>query len=166
MKGLQGLQILRAFYRMGDIGGTFGGGNNAAGTPGYSGWGGGAGPTGLRNSVGLINAPGLAAKPGFMPTSVNQSVYVILGATGVPQQAPPINVPGGTLVSIRAHNGTNAGNANIVRISRQPELLGEIDGDPITPDSDISWPCDNLGQIWVVGTAGDGIRISIQAGRA
>jgi hypothetical protein len=126
---------------------------------GFHGWGGGSGPQGLHDSVGV------AAKPGKLATSINQSVYVILAATGVPQRAPSMNVPAGVLVSIRAHNGTNAGNTNIVRIGRQPELLSGIEGDPITPDSDIAWPCDMLHEIWVVGTAGDGIRISIQAQR-
>jgi hypothetical protein len=149
-----GLQLLRAYFTLppGDGGDGPGGGVGP--------WSTGKRPTGFRNS------PGVAFKPGFLTRSINQSVYVILNATGVPQQAPPINVPAGTLVSIRAHNGANGGNVATVRISHQPELLGSTDGDPITPDSDISWPCDNLGQIWVVGTAGDGIRISIQAGRA
>lgn len=139
---------------------AFNGSGTEIGSPpgGYSGWGAGPGPTGLSNSSSLN------AKPGFGTTSVNQSVYVILRATGVPQQAPPIVVPGGSMVAIRAHNGANAGNQYLIRVSRQPELLGSQDGDPITPDSEISWPCDNLGQIWVVGTAGDGIRISIQRG--
>jgi hypothetical protein len=70
-----------------------------------------------------------------------------LANTNVPQQAPQIVVPPNSMVAIRAHNGTNLGNANLVRIGRQPELLGSMDGDPITPDSEISWPCDNLGQI-------------------
>jgi hypothetical protein len=126
---------------------------------GFHGWGAGPGPTGLRDS------PGVAAKPGFLRKSVNQSVYVIIAVTGVPQPAPPINVPGGSQVSIRAHNGLDAGNQHIVRISHQPELLSGIEGDPITPDSAITWPCDHLGQIWIAGTAGDGVRISIQAGR-
>lgn len=128
--------------------------------PGFHGWGAGPGPTGL------TNAPGVAFKPGFLPTSINNAFYVILGATGVPQQAQPVYVPPGALVSVRAHNGTDAGNAHIVRLGRDPDTLSGVNGDPITPDSDISWPCDNTVTMWVVGTEGDGVRVSIQAGRA
>jgi hypothetical protein len=127
---------------------------------GYSNWGGsGVGPTGLKDS------PGVAAKPGFAAITSNQSFYVILRTTGVAQQAPPMFVPPGASVSIRAHNGANTGNTNVVYVGHQPELLAGTGGDPITPDSDISWPCNSCGEIWVNGTAGDGIRVSIQAQR-
>jgi hypothetical protein len=71
----------------------------------------------------------------------------------------------GATVTIRAHNGTNTGNANFVRVAHQPEILTGIGGDPITPDSEITWPADQTGQIWVVGTAADGINVKIQATR-
>lgn len=118
---------------------------------------------GLTDSPGLN--PNVAPLPGFRATSMNQSVYVILNATGVPQSAPAIYVPAGASVTIRAHNGTSTGNAGLVRLAQQPELLSGTQGDPLTPDSDVSWPCDHLGQVWIAGTAGDGVRISIQAGR-
>jgi hypothetical protein len=114
---------------------------------------------------GLTNSPGVQAKPGFLATTINQSFYVILAVTGVPQQCPPMYVPPGAQVSIRAHNGTDAGNQHIVRLAHQPELLGSTQGNPITPDSDISWPCNSTGEIWVVGNLGDGINVSIQAQR-
>lgn len=126
---------------------------------GFRGWGAGPGPTGLRDS------PGVAHKQGVMHTTTNQSFYVILAVTGKPQQAPPMYVPPGAQVSVRAHNGLDGGNQHVVRLAHQPELLGAIEGDPITPDSDISWPCNTTGDIWVVGTAGDGIRVSVQAQR-
>lgn len=127
--------------------------------PGYHGWGAGNGPTGLRNS------PGVAAKPGFGPQAVNISHQVLINTTGVPQQLQPIMVPPGTLVAIRAHNGTDAGNQHVVRLADNSEALTGNLGSVITPDSEISWPCDNTGQIWVVGTAGDGVQIKIQRGR-
>lgn len=126
--------------------------------PGYGGWGGGQGPTGLSN------APGVSTKPGWITRNINNAFYVIIPASGL-VRSPHMTVPPGAAVNVRAHNGTNAGNANVVRISSQPELLGTIDGDPITPDSEIVWPCDTTGEIWVAGTAGDGIRVSIQANR-
>ena len=133
---------------------------NGEGPPaGFSGWGAGPGPTGLRNS------PGVNPKPGFAATSINFSFYVIILTTGVPQRAPTNYVPAGTTVAIRAHNGQAAGNQGLIRLGYQPELLTGTDGDPITPDSEISWPCDNTHEIWVAGIAGDGIRVSVQAGR-
>jgi hypothetical protein len=109
----------------------------------------------------------VSVKPGKRATSVNRSFYVIVptGGTGVPVQAPSIFVPGGCTVAIRAHNGQNTGNTNIMRVANQQEILAGSGGDPITPDTEISWPCDNTGQIWIAGTAADGVRISIQAGR-
>ncbi|MGA9071864.1 MAG: hypothetical protein WB424_16495 [Terracidiphilus sp.] len=129
---------------------------------GFSNWGGGAGPTGLSDAPSIQNQKprNTAAK------SINHSHFVIPPVINVPFQAQPIYVPPGTLVSIRAHNGTNAGNVNPVRIGHNYDELSGTGGDPITPDSDISWPCDNTGQIWVISSyAGDGVRISIQAGR-
>jgi hypothetical protein len=120
-------------------------------------------PTGKKDSPGMN--PNAAPLPGFRAASFNQSFYLILQNTGVAQPAPALNVPRGASVTIRAHNGTTTGNAAIIRLGRHPELLNGIDGDPITPDSDIAWPCDSTGEIWAKGTAGDGNRISIQAGR-
>lgn len=146
----------------------------------YLWWAGPLRPDGAGNSAGSGNAgnslmtplgqaasqAGLAPKPSWQPVSINRAYYVILKASGVPQQGPSVFVPPNTLVSVRAHNGTNAGNTNTIRISKRPETFGIIDGDPLTPDSDISWPVDNLNQLWVLGTAGDGVRVAIQAGKA
>jgi hypothetical protein len=126
---------------------------------GFHGWGAGAGPTGL------TNAPGVSAKPGWMPKAFNNAHYVILDATGKPQPAQPVYVPAGSVVMIRAHNGVDAGNQHVIRVAHSPEELTGTGGDPLTPDTEITWPCDNTGVIWVSGTAGDGVRIAIQAGR-
>lgn len=77
------------FYRPPPVGGTAPPPPGYGGTGGSPSWGGGPGPTGL------TNAPGVAAKPGFFATNINQSFYVILAATGVPQQAPNLFVPPG-----------------------------------------------------------------------
>jgi hypothetical protein len=124
---------------------------------------GGNGPQGLTNQPGLWGGPisGVIARPGrSIGVTVNQGFYVIIAATGVPQRAPGMAVPPGSAVLVRAHNGTNAGNTNIVTVGSAPDMAGS--GDPITPDSEISWPTNNSVNLWVVGTAGDGIRVSIQ----
>ena len=121
-------------------------------------------PQGLSDSPGLSQngTPNLIQKSG---KAINQSFYVIIRTTGAPQPATAMNVPDGSLVTIRAHNGTANGNGALVSVSQQPEILNGAGGDPITPDSDITWPCDHTGQVWVLGNAGDGIRISIQASK-
>lgn len=133
--------------------------------PGYGMWGGGGGPTGLSNSPTLSPIPGLTAKPGFGPQVVNLAHYVIFAVTGTPQQCQPIFVPPNSIVAIRAHNGTDAGNQHVVRVSSRPETLTGTGGYPITPDSEVSWPVDKVNQIWAVGNAGDGICVTVQRGR-
>ena len=131
---------------------------------GVNNWGGGAGPTGLRNSPTIGTSGG---KPPFLVHAINRSLYVIIATANVPVPAQAMNVPPGAAVGIRAHNGTEAGNQKIVRIAGSPEELSNGGGDPLTPDTEISWPCDHLGQIWIAGAnVGDGVRISIQGARA
>ena len=131
--------------------------------PGYGGFGGsGPGPTGLVNSP---NAPGSAASQLLNGTqnSVRQFV-MILSATGVVQAMQYGVVPPGHTVLVRGHNG-GAGNTNNVRVSRWAESLGSIGGNSITPDTEIVFPVDNLCNIFAVGTAGDGLIITVQQQR-
>lgn len=131
---------------------------------GYKGFGPGSGPgpQGLTNSPGLPGGPvtGVKLSPGAtIGSTVNQGFYVIIAATGVPQRAPHMFVPPGAQVLVRAHNG-GAGNNNTVYLDQAPEFPNG--GDPITPDSEITWATDNTINLWLKGTAGDGIRISVQ----
>ena len=71
--------------------------------------------------------------------------------------------PGHTVL-VRGHNG-GAGNTNNVRVSRWAESLGSIGGNSITPDTEIVFPVDNLCNIFAVGTAGDGLIITVQQQR-
>jgi hypothetical protein len=129
-------------------------------------------PTGLKNSPGLTGSGGVIGagampRTGLVPRkAINYSVRMIFAVTGVPQVSQAIYVPPGTSVSIRAHNGLPTGNTAPCRVaqSREELLLSATSGDVITPDTSISFPVDNLGQVWAVGTAGDGIILSIQAG--
>lgn len=131
-------------------------------------------PTGLKNSPsqGITDQSGIigsGAKPSFpsLPrAAINQSVKMIFAATGTPQMSQPVHVPAGSTVYIRAHNGAAAGNTAICRValSREGLVAGSAAGDTLTPDTEINYPVDNLGQIWAVGTQNDGIIISIRAG--
>jgi hypothetical protein len=130
-------------------------------------------PTGLNNSPqGLTDSGGIigaGAKPGsgaLIPRSaINQSVRMIFAVTGVAQVSQPVHVPANCNVYIRAHNGTASGNTAPARVALNPEglALGSSSGDVVTPDTEINYPVDNLAQIWGVGTAGDGLIISIRA---
>lgn len=129
-------------------------------------------PTGLTNSPGLTGSGGIigaGAQPG-KPTqpraAINQSVRMLFATTGVAQVSQPIFVPPNCNVYIRAHNGTAAGNGApcCVALSREDAQGGPSGrGDVITPDTEISYPVDNVRQIWAAGTAGDGIIISVRA---
>lgn len=125
-------------------------------------------PTGLKNSP-ISGIIGAGAKPGWPSQprgAINQSVRMIFTATGTPQVSQPVFVPPNCNVYVRGHNGTATGNSAPCRVALSPEglMLSSPAGDVITPDTEINYPVDNLVQIWGVGTAGDGLIISIRAG--
>jgi hypothetical protein len=128
-------------------------------------------PTGLSNSPGLTSssAAGLIGKdakigvPVQPRAAINQTYRMIFAATGVAQVSQNIFVPPNCNVYIRAHNGQAAGNTAPCTVAITREALGTNQGDVITPDTEISYPVDNLHQIWAQGTLGDGIIISIRA---
>jgi hypothetical protein len=129
-------------------------------------------PKGLNNSPGLTGSGGiigLGSTPntGLVPRkAINYSMRMIFTASGVPQPSQALRVPANTTVYIRAHNGTPTGNAAPCRVALSAAELsqGSTSGDVITPDTEISYPVDNLCQIWAAGTLGDGIILSIRAG--
>jgi hypothetical protein len=121
-------------------------------------------PTGLTNSPKTLGGlPNIGPMP--PRSAINRTFNVIITTTGVPQPCPAVAVEPGANVSVRGSNGTNAGNAALVRTALYRGALSGQGGDPITPDTEINYPIDNTGQIWVVGTAGDGIAIAIRANR-
>jgi hypothetical protein len=128
---------------------------------GFGLWGGGYGPTGLSNSP-----KGNPSPSSPLLRSINRTYSVIVASTGIPQPCPPSAVEPGAQVSVRAHNGTTAGNTDPVFTALYREALFAGGGDAITPDTEINYPVDNIGQIWVTGTAGDGIKVSIRAAAA
>jgi hypothetical protein len=118
--------------------------------------------------TGLTDSPALIGETNSMfvrlpQAAINTSIQVIFAATGVPQPLPGIRVPVQATVRIRAHNGTNAGNAAPCRAALYREALTGTGGDVMTPDTEIIYPLDNTAQVWVVGTAGDGVLCSIRA---
>lgn len=137
----------------------------------------GTGPTGYQNTPGLgglgPSATGFAGIPTRSsqgtPTSqsVNYSFKIVFAATGVPQAFPPLKIAPGWAVSVRGNNGTTDGNANAIYVARnRSALLLPSQTQTITPDTEISFPVDNVGQIWAVGTEGDGAIVSIRYGIA
>jgi hypothetical protein len=115
-------------------------------------------PTGLANSPGM-NATTLGT-PTIPRTAINQSHRLTFAATGVSQNFQPMHVPAGCSVYIRG-NSTNVGVA-YVAVNRETLAVGL--GDPVTKDTEINYPVDNTGQIWAMGTAGDGLTVSIRGG--
>ena len=116
--------------------------------------------------VGLFNSlAGQPNQPGQHPTShqvVNDSFRLVLAATGVAQLVPSLRVPPNCTVNIRGHNGTGAGNSATITVGPYKESLGGPSSYPITPDTEIWYPASDIGRIWVVGTAGDGVIVSVR----
>jgi hypothetical protein len=89
-------------------------------------------------------------------------------------RGPNVLVPPNANVYIRAWNNTAAGNVNPVYVGTSQESVNALGGigkgNPITPNTEISFPIDNLQDIWVAMTGigggpgtGDGVVISIRA---
>jgi hypothetical protein len=90
--------------------------------------------------------------------TVQDSFNVVLTATGVPQQGPGYRVPSGCRVRVRANNGTTTGNAQVIFVlDHQSSTVGK----PLAPLDDIEHPADTLNKIWIKGTAGDGVVLSV-----
>ena len=119
-------------------------------------------PTGLTNSA----STAVSTYPQGTPTArkaVNKKYLYVFPASGL-VNGPSIAIAPGWSVSIRAHNGVDAGNQHVCKVATSYEELGGSQTETITPDTEITFPVDNLHQIWASGTAGDGIIISVRAG--
>lgn len=102
-----------------------------------------------------------------MPSSLQLGSYlVIIPASGY-AQFPPVSVPVGATVKLRAHNGQAAGNAAPVQIvgSRDQAIAATRTGYVLDADDDTEFPADNLSQIWVCGTPGDGAIANVAAAK-
>jgi hypothetical protein len=120
-------------------------------------------PTGLTNSPGLDDTTqkllGLAQS--LPRAAINISVQRVF-ANASPIRLPALIVPPGGSVTIRGNNGTTQGNTKSVFVALRSEDLQGAQGYTITPDTEISYPVDNLSQIYASGTAGDGIIVSVR----
>jgi len=94
--------------------------------------------------------------------AINEVVQIIFAATNVPQRFPPLAVPPGVGVSLRGVNGATV-NTNDAYVARYQDSLNGAGRMVIAPSfsTSVSYPADNLGQIWCMGTAGDGLLASI-----
>lgn len=94
--------------------------------------------------------------------SINVSIQLVFTADDVPQRFPAFSVPPGLGVSVAGSNGT-AANTTVAYVALYREQLsgagaGRFTVNPSTSaSSDISFPVDNLCQIFAQGKAGDGV---------
>jgi hypothetical protein len=96
--------------------------------------------------------------------AVNMSVQIIFAATNVPRRLPSIRIPAGAVIQIGGTTG-KAANAQTAfaslyqdNLASNPTVVPPSNG----PQDSVTFPVDNLNQIWVMGTAGDGIYASIR----
>jgi hypothetical protein len=78
-----------------------------------------------------------------------------------PMRFPSVIVPLGCSSVLRGGNGSqpNAGN---VFVGEYPDQLLDIGRITISPDTEIAYPVDNLGQIFCAGAAGDGLIATVR----
>ncbi len=92
----------------------------------------------------------------FPRKAINETIPVVFAADDVPVAFPAIVVPPGCSVTLRGVTSTGA-NLGVVRVATYREGLQSGDGTPITPDTEIAFSVDHLGQIWAVGKKDDGL---------
>jgi hypothetical protein len=94
--------------------------------------------------------------------SVNFTFTVVIAVTGVPQTVPGLRIPSGSSVQVRPGNGTASANAHGVFVGNHREAVIGNGGMPLAPtDAAQPFPVDSLAQVWVNGTAGDGIVVMV-----
>jgi hypothetical protein len=107
----------------------------------------------------------LGVPDGRIPESVNNFVTVIIAATGVAQPVLAAFRPGHQgVVRVRAHNGQAAGNVAPVQVAdyREGAAIGAAGAQTLTPNTEMIFPTDNTGRLWISGTLGDGVQISVK----
>jgi hypothetical protein len=136
------------------VGGTTGTGTGTStSTSSSSSTGGGAvGDSGKKHN--------LPIDEGKRPGSVNVVGFnVLLAATGVDQQLPAYPVGHTGVVRLKATNGTLAGNADVITVG----LYRGGQQYTLDPFDEVEFPVDTLAQVWVKGTAADGVQATVKA---
>lgn len=112
------------------------------------------------------------SKPPMMPVLAEEqpgpplyeTFQLIFKATNVPQSFPAFQIPPGGSVTL--YPTTNTGvNANASQVASRASELGTSAARIIPAGADvaISIAVDNLGNIWTMGTANDGMLAVVQA---
>jgi hypothetical protein len=115
-------------------------------------------------SISLLDIP-----DGKVPGAVNTSFRLVATYAAQILQAPGYPVGHAGVVRIRAHNGMS-GNVGTVYVATNMNALTNSGGlnlapgvDPIPAGVEITYPCDNTAQIFVlIPNAGDGVQISVK----
>lgn len=108
------------------------------------------------------NSAAIAARVAASRTSVVLVSFPIsIQATGVPQQVPAYVVPDGYQVRIRANNGTIGSNAAMLFVAQYYDAFAAGHASPVNQFDDLQFQVNNTGSLWIKGTQGDGIVLTI-----
>ena len=107
-------------------------------------------------------------QPRLHEEPVNETFHII--CTGSPQNGTHYPVPPGCAVYVRGANGTQGGNTNAVAVGTDRGDVADYTlgssmsahSQLVAPNTQIGFPCTDLNEIWIMGSVGDGVQISIQ----
>lgn len=95
--------------------------------------------------------------------ALDVTLQVVFDVTGAIYQVPGFIVPPGAYVTLYP-SSVKGLNANPTYVATQKENVRTSAGDTLPAGQNVSLPLaiDNTGNIWVSGTAGDGVTVKIQ----
>ena len=121
------------------------------------------GATPAADGAGLLTAAAAGASAGlemFSPQgATNIRIPVLIAQTGVVQPVPGVHIPPGAKVILGGYHG-QAVNAADVWVGSSPEEVAN-GGRRVPAGYELEYPVDNTAQIFVKGTQGDGLLISV-----
>jgi hypothetical protein len=83
-------------------------------------------------------------------------------ADNVPQNGPAVEVPPGASVYVRAHNGTDTGNAHVAYVATSSDDVNTpLHRTNLAPNTQIAFPVANVRNVWAMGKTGDGVQIQV-----
>lgn len=116
-------------------------------------------PTGLNNTP-QLGRPSSGSNVGPRK-AICDSYQIVFAATASPVNFPPVIVPSGCSVALRGVNGSTP-NLGVAFAGRYPTAVIGGRRFAITPDTEQSYPANNLAEIWAAGTIGDGLVATIR----